>query len=395
MNFWESVRAAIEGVWTNKLRSSLTMLGIIIGIAAVIAVVAVGQGGRAVLMSELERIGTNLFVVYINWNDERTPTPRDLTIQDAVVIETLAPSVQRTAPSSFANAQIQSGSENTRTQVRGTTASIEQIRSITITAGRFMTDEDVQAGRRVVVIDEELAEQLFPNQNPIGERVILNNSPTQVIGVYQTNETMFVSTGRLSTVYVPITYWQQLFNSNWVHQIDGQAIDRELINQAIDESLGILNRRHQTEERYLSWNLEQELEMADNMSGVMTLVIGAIAAISLFVGGIGVMNIMLVSVTERTREIGLRKALGATRKDILVQFLIEAVTICLIGGAIGILLGVGGAHAIAKIANWPPLISWSSILIAALFSVAVGLFFGIYPANKAAKMDPIEALRYE
>ena len=396
MNLWESVGSAIEGIWTNKLRSALTMLGIIIGIAAVIAVVAIGQGGRALLMYELEKIGSNLFVVYRNWDASQRPSPRDLTIRDAIAIEEQAPSVRLTAPSSFSRAMLQVAQTNRRVEVQGTTTSLQKIRNIELVQGRFFNEEEVTGIRRVAVIDQSLAEELFPNQDAVGQRVIINNTPTQVVGVYQKAETTFVYSGQLSTVYVPITYWQQLFNSSWVHQIEGEAISGEAVERAIQESLSILKRRHQAEDdRYRSWNLQQELQMANNISGIMTLVIGAIAAISLLVGGIGVMNIMLVSVTERTREIGLRKALGATRKDILLQFLIESVTICLIGGFIGILLGVGGAFAIAKLAKWPPLISPMTVVIAVSFSVLVGIFFGLYPANKAAKMDPIDALRYE
>lgn len=279
-------------------------------------------------------------------------------------------------------------------QVIGTTADLGPVRNLKLADGRFLKPEDDAGGRRVAVIEEDFAREIFGRQEPLGQKIIIRNTPFLVVGVL-TSETSMFSFGTGKTVYVPHRAWSEVFNSRQVNQLEGTAVSRELVPEAMQKTVTILERRHGAPDRYTSVSLDQQMEVAKRITGIMTLVVGAVAGISLFVGGIGVMNIMLVSVTERVREIGVRMAVGARRKDILAQFLIESVVLCLIGGAIGMMLGIGGAFLVAKIANWPPLVAPSTVIIAVLFSAFVGVLSGLWPANKAAQLDPIEALRRE
>lgn len=394
MNILESVQVALEGIWTNRLRSFLTMLGIIIGVAAVIAVVAIGQGSKSVILGEFEKTGSNLFVIYTRWEEGKPPpTWEDLTLRDAEVIQELVPEVELMAPITFSQATVINGDKSKTAWLNGTTAGYEEIRNIELARGRFFTDDDNKAVRSVVVIDSNLAEDLFGRKDPLGQKVVIGGHPMVVIGVSKVADSL-LGRGDSREVYLPINTMHKVFQLRYVNQLEGKAVTKDAVDLAMEQGIRILERRH-GKDFYRGVTLESDLEMVNNIMGVLTLVIGSIAGISLGVGGIGVMNIMLVSVTERTREIGLRKALGARRKDILIQFLIESVTICLIGGFIGFLLGIGLALAIAAAAKWPPVLSWWPVILAIAFSSAVGVFFGLYPANKAAKLDPIDALRYE
>jgi putative ABC transport system permease protein len=393
MSLLESVRLALEGIMASKLRSFLTTLGIVIGIAAVITVVAIGQGGRQLLIGEMENLGTNLFAVYVDWRETDT-TGTEFQVRDVAVIKELVPEVQHLAPLSSAMDQIRGSTKQMNAQVIGTTADLGPVRNLKLADGRFLKPEDDAGGRRVAVIEEDFAREIFGRQEPLGQKIIIRNTPFLVVGVL-TSETSMFSFGTGKTVYVPHRAWSEVFNSRQVNQLEGTAVSRELVPEAMQKTVTILERRHGAPDRYTSVSLDQQMEVAKRITGIMTLVVGAVAGISLFVGGIGVMNIMLVSVTERVREIGVRMAVGARRKDILAQFLIESVVLCLIGGAIGMMLGIGGAFLVAKIANWPPLVAPSTVIIAVLFSALVGVLSGLWPANKAAQLDPIEALRRE
>lgn len=396
MNLLECIRVALDGILANKLRSFLTMLGIIIGVASVIAVAAIGQGGRSALQSEMERFGSNRFVIYYNYSHDKPITWMDnFTESDIKVISELAPAVSLIVPMSYNRASASAGGRVVDAYIRGTTSSFTKIEKLTLKSGRFFTEDDDLGRRQVGVINEALADELFPNSNPLGERIILNNLPVIVIGVLRDEPSAFGFDDSRAMIYLPIRSYFSIFNNNWIDNLHGKAVSQDRVQEAIDQSISILERRHRTQGKYRAYNMEKEIEMANRITGIAALIVGSIAAISLVVGGIGVMNIMLVSVTERTREIGIRKALGARRKDILVQFLIEAVVISLIGGMIGMIIGLGGALAVSMMANWPPLISWKMVVLAFLFSAGVGIFFGIYPANKAARLDPIDALRYE
>jgi putative ABC transport system permease protein len=393
VNLLEYLRLAAEGLWMNKLRSFLTIMGIIIGIAAVITVVAVGQGGRAVLMAEMEKIGTNLFVIYIDWQEGEPPTERDFTLQDISVIKELVPEITHLAPISYRPATVKGPKKKKPAQVIGTVADYASIAKTRVTRGSFLAAGQDSA-RAVAVLDETLAQEIFGNVDPLGKRVVINDRPAMVIGLTK-EESGFLGLQTAKNVYVPLGFWQEIFAERAIAQLEGSTVKREDVPQAIAQAVKILERRHQVKDRYKAISLEQQMQVAGKITGIITLIVGAVAGISLLVGGIGVMNIMLVSVTERTREIGIRMALGARRRDILSQFLIEAVVLCLTGGLIGILLGAGGAYLVARLAKWPPLISFGTVLVAFAFSAAVGIFFGIYPANRAARMNPVEALRQE
>ncbi|RJX17874.1 MAG: FtsX-like permease family protein [Desulforudis sp.] len=393
MNLLESIRLALEGIMANKLRSFLTTLGIVIGIAAVITVVAIGQGGRQLLVGEMEKLGTNIYVVYVDWRESEV-SGTEFDARDIDVIKNLVSEVRYLAPLSYAMVSVRGSVKQMNAQVIGTTADLGAIRNIRLAEGRFLSPQDNAGARRVAVIEQDFAREVFGRQEPLGQKIVIHNTPFQVVGVLAPEDSMF-SWGSSKTVYVPNRAWQVVFNSRRVDQIEGSAVERELVPVAMQKTVSILERRHEAHGRYASVSLDQQMEAARKITGIMTLVIGAVAGISLFVGGIGVMNIMLVSVTERVREIGVRMAVGARRKDILSQFLIESVVLCLIGGAIGMMLGIGGAFLVAKLAKWPPLVAPSTVIIAVLFSALVGVLSGLWPANKAAQLDPIEALRRE
>lgn len=396
MDIAESIKTALESIWVNKMRSVLTMLGIIIGVAAVIAVVAIGQGGRATITQALESLGTNLFNVYPSSRLSETPlTGRDMiTFEDVEAIRTVVPAVKAISAQSYSSMLTQYGKEKQNTTIISCEAEYKQIRNLQLVEGRFFEENEDKSKRKVMVINEELAKTYFPKGKVLGKQIYVMNTPFTVIGVVKNDPTVALGGEPSNDGIIPI-HTAQTFSKNAWLEVIGQAQSKEEIQEAMDQTIKLLHKRHHSESKYRGYSLDQELDSANEILGVVALIIGLIASISLLVGGIGVMNIMLVSVTERTREIGIRMALGATKKDILIQFLIEAVVICMVGGILGILVGAGGAMLVALIANWPPLIDPKTIMIAVSFSAAIGIFFGLYPANKAAKMDPITALRYE
>lgn len=391
MNLLESVRVALEGIMASKLRSFLTTLGIVIGIAAVIAVVAIGQGGRAVLMSEMEKIGTNIFAIYVDWRSEKPLTGREFDLSDVAVIKDMVPGITHLSPHNQIMWDIRGSKEKIRARITGVSSDYAYIRKFNLKEGRFFTEEDDAGKRRVAVLDEELAKQVFGRSQALGSKVTLGDTPFLVTGVIARGESA-LGFSETPGVYIPIEVWQVMFNGQ-VQMLEGSAVSKDKVDEVTGQAVKILERRHRDSGKYASESMEQQMQAANKITGIMTMVIGAIAGISLFVGGIGVMNIMLVSVTERTREIGIRMALGARRRDILTQFLIEAVILCLLGGVIGMALGAGGACLIAGLANWPPLVSWWTALLAFAFSASIGMIFGILPANKASRLNPIEALR--
>lgn len=396
MNLIENIRIALEGIFANKMRSFLTMLGIIIGVASVIAVAAIGQGGRQALQMEMERFGSNRFVIYYSGSQDRPITWLDnFTEMDIKSIQEVSPAVSIIVPVSYERSNVSVGSRETETNVRGTLDTYPLIEPIKLEKGRFFSEEENRAARHVTVINRELADKLFPESDSLGQRIVVNNLPVTVIGVIGSDKSAFGLDDSRLLMYLPIKSFANIFGNLWIDNLHGRAVNQDRVQEAIEQSIAILERRHRVEDKYKAYNMESEIEMANKITGIVALIIGSIASISLLVGGIGVMNIMLVSVTERTREIGIRKALGASHSDIMVQFLIESIVISLIGGIIGMILGLGGAVLISVIAKWPPLASWRMVMLAFLFSGSIGVFFGIYPANKAAKLDPIEALRYE
>jgi putative ABC transport system permease protein len=397
MNLKEFLLVALEGVKNNKLRSFLTTLGIVIGIAAVILVMAIGEGGKAMIIGEMEQFGTNIFQVYPNYREGEYTTSRDFTKEDVTVIKTLSPEVKYLAPMKYERGEMRSSAGKKKTvQVIGTTTDYQHIRNLEILWGRFFNEQDDAVGRRVIVLDEALANEIFDLENPVGQRVMIaGGNSALVIGVIKARESQIPGMQPDQNAYVPISFMDGSSQWEYVSMLMGSAASKEVVYQAMDRTQKILERRHNAPGHYDTYSMEQEMETVDKITGIMSLIVSSIAGISLLVGGIGVMNIMLVSVTERTREIGIRMALGATRKDILTQFLIEAVVLCSAGGVIGICLGYGGAMIGVYFFELPPLVSWWTALIAFMFSAIIGVFFGIYPANKASKLDPIVALRRE
>ena len=393
MSLIEGLRLALESLWVNKMRSSLTILGVVIGIAAVITVVAVGQGGQAVLMAELQKIGTNVFAIYVNWQEGEPLGEHDFTFQDIAVIKELAPEITYLAPTYYIPAVVRGPKDKKPAQVIGTEADYAQVANVKVVRGRFLS-QGTGTTRAVAVLDQALAGEIFGRLDPVGKRITINNRPAQVIGLTK-EESGFLGIQTSKRIYVPLNFAQDISGQRLIQQLEGMASNQEKISAAMAKAVKVLERRHNAKDRYKAISLEEQMKIAGKITGIITLIIGAVAGISLLVGGIGVMNIMLVSVTERTREIGIRLALGARRKDVLKQFLIEAVVLCLAGGLLGVVIGAGGSVLVARLAKWPPLISFGTVLIAFAFSVAIGIFFGLYPAGRAAKMNPIEALRQE
>ena len=408
MNLWQSVLEAFESLSTNKLRASLTILGIVIGVAAVIAMVSVGRGAQATITDSINGIGTNLIFVFRGGSqDVRNPKPITLSDAEAIADPFQAPSVVAVAPVIQDNGKVTFGRESTNTNITGVTPQYAQVRKYTLTEGDFIDQEQLLGQASVVLLGSEVADNLFGRQNGVvGETVRIEGQPFRVIGVLQSRGGSNFSNAD-NQVLVPFSTAQaRLIHHSTTEQVDlllVEAASPQAVPEASDEVAQILRSRHRTAigaDDFTILTQQDFLSTASTITNVLTIFLGGVAAISLLVGGIGIMNIMLVSVTERTREIGLRKAVGAHKSDIMIQFLAESAVLSLIGGVIGIILGYSIAFAVGQIArannaNITPSMGIDIILIATLFSTAVGLFFGIYPANRAANLEPVEALRYE
>ncbi|MFP4343928.1 MAG: ABC transporter permease [Anaerolineales bacterium] len=411
MKLLESLRLALRALIANKLRAILTMLGIIIGVGAVITLLSVGQGVQSYITAQFQAIGTNLFFVIPGSFEVELNKPAYLTLKDAGALRDAAqaPDILRVAPAITGGGQVTLPGQEKNTEVVGVTAEYTAVRDWFPVAGTFLTDVDNETQARVVVLGKIVADALFPNNPaPIGELVRINGVPFRVIGVMEERGgSSFGSED--DTVFVPLqTALSRLFPRRTprgeprLSLLYVQAVNGDRMDAAITEASQILRQRHQIEpgepDDFSIISQQDLIGTFEQVTSVITVFLGAIAGISLLVGGIGIMNIMLVSVTERTREIGLRKAVGARRRDILWQFLIEAMLLSLVGGAIGILLGTVGSTVISAVMRdqgFSAVITLSSITLATLFSAAVGLFFGIYPAQRAAALNPIDALRYE
>lgn len=410
MNMAQSILEALESLNANRLRSGLTMLGIIIGVGAVIAMLSVGQGAQSTITGAISGIGTNLMFVTSGNRVQDVRNPRPLTLEDAQAIADplVSPNVAAVAPSIQGSAEVSVATgTQTRSSITGVTPEYFTMQNYALTEGSFISQEQILGQASVVVIGPSIADKLFDRHDGVvGETVRLNGQPFRVIGVTASKGgSSFGSQD--SNIFVPISTAQtRLIHRSAVNEIDLiliQATSASSVNQATDEATQVLRQRHRTPigiDDFTIFSQKDILSIATTVTGVFTIFLGGIAGISLLVGGIGIMNIMLVSVTERTREIGLRKALGARKRDILVQFLTESSLLSLFGGLIGIVLGWLLALLVGRIASasgnpFNPTVNLSSILLATLFSAAVGLFFGIYPASRAANLEPVEALRYE
>ena len=412
MNIFESIRVSFRSLGANRLRSALTMLGIIIGVGAVIALLSIGQGAGAAITEQVQGIGSNLIIIFPGSAPRpgQAPTSGTLTLADAEALEdrrccadiaVVAPVYQRTTQISFA------GITN-NSQITGVTPSYQVVRNWNTATGRFIDDRDLQASARVAVLGKSIAKSLFGNDNPVGKPIKINRVPFTVIGVMieRGGASMFGG-GQDDVVFVPLTTaGQRLFGSAAltpqgaprVSPVFVSATSEKQIDSAMVQITQVIRQRHKIvyqQDDFTVLSQKDLLGALNQITDILTIFLAAIAAISLLVGGIGIMNIMLVSVTERTREIGIRKAIGARRRDILTQFLIEAVTMSVSGGILGILLGAGIGAAVNLTGMIKTQVAPTSVFLAVGFSIAVGLFFGLYPAYRAAGLHPIDALRYE
>ncbi|MDU2063899.1 MAG: ABC transporter permease [Sporomusaceae bacterium] len=403
--FWESIRIAFAGLVANKLRSILTMLGIIIGVAAVIAMVSIGMGVRQKVENSIAGLGSNLLIVTpgtatSGGAKQAAGSGITLSDKDATAIARELPGVLAAAPVVSRQYQLIYGNQNWLSSVQGTTPDLFSIRSLAIAEGTSFTTQDVDARARVAVIGKTVADNLFSGIDPVGKTIRINKAPFRIIGVLESKGQSGAGMDQDDTVLVPLTTAQErLLGITYVQTIYVQADSGDVITDLQEAITSLLRSRHRlaatANDDFTVKNLAAVMATASEATNTITLLLGNIAAISLLVGGIGIMNIMLVSVTERTREIGIRKALGAHYRHILLQFLIEAMVIGLAGGLLGIAFGIGAAYGISFFAGWQTVVSLPTVGAAFFFSVLIGLFFGIYPARKAALLDPIEALRYE
>ena len=407
-NFMQALRIALRALRINKMRSFLTMLGIIIGIAAVIAMMAVGSGASYVISEQIASIGSNILLVIPGSTTSggiRTGSGgvQTLTYDDSRAIQSECPSVDMSAPTVRGSGQVVYGNQNWSTLLMGSTPELFVIREWPAAAGRSLTTSDVDGAAKVCILGQTVASNLFGAEDPLGKMIRIKKVPFTVVGILERKGQSPQGTDQDDVVFVPLrTAQRKLLGGqfpNTVGAILVKAKSEEQLGQAEEEINSLLNQRHRMTDAkdpdFSVRNLSEILAVAEQSAKAMSFLLGAVASISLIVGGIGIMNIMLVSVTERTREIGIRMAIGAKRNDILLQFLTEAVLLTILGGLIGIALGAGGATVVSKLLSWPTLISPLSITVAVLFSGAVGIFFGFYPARKAAGLNPIEALRYE
>jgi putative ABC transport system permease protein len=407
MNIIVIFRIAFRALARNKMRSALTMLGIVIGVSAVIAMVSIGQGAQASVQEQIANVGTNLLFVGAgsqNVGGVRSGTgatnSNRLTVEDIEAIRREIPSVAMASPTVNTRAQLVFGNQNWNTQVQGVNEQFPQIKKWDVAAGEFFTEADVRTSARVIVLGQTVAESLYPGTDPVGQMVRVRELPFRVIGVMKAKGQDAGGRDQDDTAFAPFTAVQKkLLSITYVQFAHVSAISPAATYTAQDQITELLRQRHKLapneENDFFVRNLTDVAEAADATNKIMTWLLASVAFVSLIVGGIGIMNIMLVSVTERTREIGIRMAVGARSSAVRTQFLIESIVLSMTGGAIGILLGIAVSFLIPMIVGWPTLISFIAIVISVVFSVAVGIFFGYYPARKAAGLDPIDALRYE
>jgi len=402
MNFLETFKVALEAILSNKMRSGLTMLGVIIGVLAVILLVSIGEGARVYITKELTGLGTNLLIITPGktttsggFHPPSAGTVRKLTYDDAQALRRRAWLLTDAVPIVLGTGRIKFRNLGRDTMVIGTTPEFQRVRNLFIGIGSYVSQSDVDTKAKVVVLGTKVKEELFGDQNALGQVVMLSDARYRVVGVMQKKGTS-LGWDVDDVIFIPVTSGQDLFSTDSLFEILASTPRAEDVERAIAQIKDILVKRHAHKEDFTIQTQGAMLSTMDTILGVLTAVLGGIAGISLLVGGIGIMNIMLVSVRERTREIGIRKAIGARNSDIMAQFLIEAITLSGVGGVIGIILGVGIALLIPLFVTvLPTSVSLWSIAMAFSFSMAVGVFFGVYPARKASLQDPITALRYE
>ncbi len=403
-----SLKISIRALWVNKMRSGLTLLGIIIGVGAVITMLAVGTGARAQISAQIASMGSNLLIVApgsLTSGGRRmgAGTQSTLTMKDAEAILNECPSVSDVAPILSGAAQVVYRQQNWSTGITGTTPGMLNVRNWTLSEGNPFTDQDVKRATKTCLLGQTVVDNLFGGNDPVGQIIRIKDVPFTVVGVLSPKGQDAGGHDQDDVVYIPITTAQgKLFGTPFpgmVRMIFVKAKSTTDVNTALEQITEVLKRRHHINSReendFIVRNLTQFMQAAEQSSRVMSLLLGAVASVSLIVGGIGIMNIMLVSVTERTREIGIRMAVGAKVWDIRLQFIIEAVVLSLLGGIAGIIFGVTGSKLISILVGWSTIVSPVSIVVAFVFSGIIGIFFGFYPAYKASLLNPIDALHYE
>ncbi len=406
MKFSNLIRLAIRALQRNKLRALLTMLGIIIGVAAVIAMMSIGEGSKQAINTSLSSMGSNMITIMPQSNEPggarmSRSSIQTLTIADVKALEKGAPNIAEISPLASSSGQAINGASNWPTTIQGVSPAYLEIRKLTVKEGIVFSEQDVKSSAKVCLLGKTVVDNLFPNgADPIGKIIRFGKIPFQVIGVLEPKGTSNFGQDQDDIIIAPYTTIQKrVLSSIYFSQIYASAINEGASDAAVDEITSTLRSTHRlraSQQDDFQVRTQAELmTMLNSTSSMMTALLTAVASISLVIGGIGIMNIMYVSVTERTREIGLRMSIGARGIDILLQFLIEAIVISITGGIIGVLLGISAALIIPMALNWPTVISESSIVISFVVCALTGIFFGYYPAVKAAALDPIEALRYE
>jgi len=405
MKILNIIRSSFRALRRNKMRSFLTMLGIIIGVAAVIAMLAIGQGAEYSVKQQISALGTNVLIVFPGSQQQGglrvgAGSMTTLTEEDAAAIQKECPAVAYVSPGTRSGGQVVAGNLNWGTSIEGTGADYLEIRKWTIEYGEYFSEQDVKGAAKVCVLGRTVADNLFPESSPIGQTVRLRNMPAKVIGVLSKKGQNAMGQDQDDIILAPYTtVLRRLSHFPYLRQILVSATSPNTIPEAERQITELLRMRHKIEsfdqDDFTIRNQSDIAATATATTEILTILLASIAGVSLLVGGIGIMNIMLVSVTERTREIGIRMSVGARGRDILTQFLIEALVLSLLGGIVGIGLGIGGSYAISGLAKWPTIVTAFSIILSFTFSIAIGLFFGFYPARKAALLNPIDALRYE
>lgn len=402
MNFIECFKGAVQNVLANKMRSFLTMLGIIIGISSVISIVSIGQGGKDYISKEFEGIGSNAINISVKGKPGEVLDRYYFKRDDISMLTEKIPEILSVAPVISGYGASVNKDKSKESSVIATAPSYKNVINADVLEGRFLSDADIESAKNVVVIDDIIAKKIFPSSTPIGEKITIRTSSKassfMVVGVIKNPNPSLAyefSDDFPGMVFIPYTSTDRVFRFSNISTMVVTLSDMNKSKEISKKIIHLLEKKHVTEDKYTIEEAFKQVDLVNDVLSMFTLVIGTIAAISLVVGGIGVMNIMLVSVTERTREIGIRKALGAKEKDIMLQFLVESLIICLIGGSIGMILGISFSAILGSIVGVMPSVSIAVVLLAFLFSSAIGIFFGMYPAKKAAKLNPIDALRYE